>query len=109
MHLSMKFELPVTIKKKTKWYVACCPILDVYSQGETEKKATANLVEALKLFFISCIERGTLDAAMKECGFKLIKQHDVKEAKEKSPYKGTKFINVPIPFQATGCIGECHV
>ena len=109
MLIEMKFALPVTVKKKTKWYVACCPILDVYSQGETEKKATANLVEALKLFFISCIERGTLDAAMKECGVKLIKHHDVKEVKERLSYKGTKFINVPIPFQATGCLSECHV
>ncbi|MEW6584496.1 MAG: type II toxin-antitoxin system HicB family antitoxin [Nitrospirota bacterium] len=103
--IELKFELPVTIKKRTKWYVACCPILDVCSQGETAKKAEANLVEALKLFFISCIERGTLDAVMKECGFKLIKQRDRKEILH---HRGTKFINVPIPFQATGCLSECR-
>lgn len=50
-------------------FVSHCPALDVYSQGDTEKDARTNLVEALQLFVESCYERGTLDAVMKERGF----------------------------------------
>jgi len=32
-------KLPIKIDKERKWYTASCPILDVYSQGETETKA----------------------------------------------------------------------
>jgi len=39
-------------------YVASCPAPDVFSQGETEKKAEKNLKETLCLFLTSCIERG---------------------------------------------------
>ena len=63
-------RLPYTLKRKKNYFVSLCPILDVYSQGETEKIAKKNLVDALFLFFASCIERGTLDDVFKECGFK---------------------------------------
>jgi len=59
-------QLPFKITKRAKWFLATCPILDVHSQGETEKKAKENLVEALSLFFISCFERRTLDAVLKK-------------------------------------------
>jgi predicted RNase H-like HicB family nuclease len=61
--------LPFKIVKRSKWFVASCNMLDVHSQGETEKKAFENLKEALELFLISCFERGTLEAVLKECGF----------------------------------------
>ena len=48
-------KLPLKITRKKKWFVASCPILDVHSQGDTEKKARKNLSEALSLFFISCL------------------------------------------------------
>lgn len=31
-------KLPYTLKKRKKYVLATCPILDVHSQGETEKK-----------------------------------------------------------------------
>ena len=43
-------------------YVSYWPTLDVYSQGDTEHEAEANLAEAIQLFIASCEERGTLDA-----------------------------------------------
>jgi predicted RNase H-like HicB family nuclease len=63
-------KLPCKITKCEKWFLATCPILDVHSQGETEKKAKKNLIEALFLFSISCFERGTLDTVLKDCGFR---------------------------------------
>jgi predicted RNase H-like HicB family nuclease len=63
------FKFPTTLVKRSKWYLACCPALDVCSQGGTEDEARANLAEALKLFIISCLKRKTLDAVIDECVF----------------------------------------
>jgi len=70
--MSVNLKLPFEISKKEKWFVASCPVLDVFSQGYTEEEAKSNLSEALSLFFSSCIDRGTLSDVLKECGFKPI-------------------------------------
>lgn len=36
--MRMDIKLPAKIQKKGKWHVASCPILDIFTQGETEKK-----------------------------------------------------------------------
>ncbi len=69
-------KLPIQITKKTKWFVASCPALDVASQGETEEEARKNIAEALFMFLGSCFERGTLDAVLKQCGFRPVMEQD---------------------------------
>ena len=101
VHFSM--HLPVKVTQKEKWYLSSCPILDVHSQGETEKIAREKLIEALSLFFVSCFERGTLDAALKECGFKPANQ------KVEPPASPEEFIDVPIPFYINdNDLNRCH-
>jgi predicted RNase H-like HicB family nuclease len=85
-------KLPFRIKKSGKYYISDCPILDVYSQGNTEEEAKVNLIDALSLFFISCYERGTLDSVLKECGFEATKPS---KKKRKIDFN---YIDVPIPF-----------
>ncbi len=89
LDIELKFRLPVKFTKKRKWYVASCPVLDVASQGETEKKARDNLVEALTLFLTTCIEIGTLNGVLKQCGFKSGEAKRLK-TKEKN------YINIPL-------------
>lgn len=67
--IEIKFKLPYKIRKRARYFVATCPILDVASQGPTEHTAKRNLLEALQLFLLSCLERGVLDQVLKECGF----------------------------------------
>lgn len=92
-------KVPCEIVKKAKWYLACCPVLDVHSQGETKEKAKTNLREAVSLFLISCFERGVLDAALKDCGFT-----PSKEPATKGPSIAVRekiheeYLDVPIPF-----------
>ena len=98
MEIAVEFtaQLPIKFTHRKNWVVASCTILDVHSQGENERKAKKNLAEALSLFFISCFERGTLDAVLKQCGFKarrLPPKPAAKPALAKENY-----INVPIPF-----------
>lgn len=52
-------------------WIAGCPSLNVYSQGTSEKDARQSLRTATELWLESCLERGTLQAAMQELGFRL--------------------------------------
>jgi predicted RNase H-like HicB family nuclease len=100
-------HLPVKFTKRKTWVLASCPILDVHSQGASLKEAKKNLAEALKLFFVSCFERGTLDAALKECGFKAIRQLTI-SSKKPVDQRGD-YIDVPIPFVVEQKTGDsCH-
>lgn len=95
MKLPVQFnmQLPVKITKKEKWYVSSCPVLDVYSQGDTLENAKKNLIEALSLFLISCFERGTLDAVLQDCGFRPVTSGRLSIRTQPDDY-----INVPLPF-----------
>ena len=97
MEITVQFsaKLPVKFTKRKNWVVASCPILDVHSQGETERKARKNLAEALSLFFVSCFERGTLDSVLKDCGFMAVRPPT---PPTKSRLSREDYINVPIPF-----------
>ena len=100
-------KLPIKFTKRKKWVVASCPVLDIHSQGESERKAKKNLEEALSLFFISCFERETLDAVLKQCGFKAI--HPPITPRKKAIVSRGDYINVPIPFLVTQTTNtECH-
>jgi predicted RNase H-like HicB family nuclease len=98
-----QITLPAKIKKKKDRFVSSCDVLDINSQGYSEEEARKNLVQAIQLFFISCYERGTLDEALKECGF----QASRSPAK---PVGETRFVTVPIPFTTRShCVRECRV
>ena len=43
--------LTVVIHREDRYYVALAPDIDIASQGETIEEATANLKEALELYF----------------------------------------------------------
>jgi predicted RNase H-like HicB family nuclease len=36
--MAVKIPLPVVIAKEGKWFVAACPVLDIATQGRTEKE-----------------------------------------------------------------------
>ncbi len=48
-----KFQFTALIEKEGDGYVSLCPELDIASQGETVEEASANLKEAVELFFES--------------------------------------------------------
>jgi len=90
-------KLPCKLTKRKNWILASCSVFDVHSQGETETQAKKNLAEALSLFLISCYERGTLDAVLKQCGFKAI-QKDSAVQKHTLPRAPKDYVTVPLPF-----------
>lgn len=96
-------RLPFFVKEEDNMHVSCCPVLDVWSQGETEAKAKENLIEAVRLFLEDCFERSTLDKVLKDCGFvpmrKRAKPQELKPEKE---------IQVPLPFIIDQQLAQCR-
>ena len=62
-------RLPAWFHRDGRQWLAWCPEIDVMTQGPTRKGSLESLREAVELWFESCIERGVLDAALKEVGF----------------------------------------
>jgi len=42
-----KVPVPILITKEGKWFVASCPILDIATQGKTEKEVKENMIELI--------------------------------------------------------------
>ena len=40
-------SFPVLISKEGRWVVACCPILDIATQGRTEEEVKENMVDLI--------------------------------------------------------------
>ena len=49
--LNKKFQFTAVIEKENEGYISLCPELDIASQGDTVEEASANLKEAVELFF----------------------------------------------------------
>ena len=102
--VTLEVSLPMTIKKKANYFVSSCPVLDVWSQGETKEKAIENLREALQLFLLDCFERGTLDKVLKESGFSV--SDNLSRVKKKADLGHE--IDVPLPFVIDHHLTRCH-
>jgi len=83
--ISIKASLVADIyKEKPGMYVSYCAALDLYSMGDTAEEAEKNIIEATEAFIESCVKRDTLNAVLKECGFRAV---DAKPAKKKAAQK----------------------
>ena len=90
--VQVEFTVPAEVREEGAYFIAVCPPLDVFSQGETEESALVNLAEALQLFIESCYERGTLEQVLKDCGFRPDNSREYKES--------GRMVRVPLPLVA---------
>ena len=44
--------LPVVISREGRWFVAACPLLDLATQGETEKEVRDNIHDLIEEYFL---------------------------------------------------------
>lgn len=95
MQASMEFKLPARVRKKGKWFISSCDLLDVHSQGHTREHAESNLKDALATFLTSCYERGTLDAVLREAG---LVAATGRPGKPRAAIRGVTEVRVPLPF-----------
>lgn len=107
LRLELKLKLPFKLIKRKNWYVASCPALDVASQGETPAKAKKNLIEALSVFFVTCIEQDTLTEVLKECGFMSVQLPSIK--KKSNVASKADYVDIPLYLLASQtCQDRCH-
>ena len=45
--MTIQVPLPIIISKENKWFVASCPILDIATQGKTEKEVKENMEDLI--------------------------------------------------------------
>lgn len=62
-------HLSAYVHEEDGLWVAGCPSLDVFSQGDSVEDAKASLQEAVELWIDSCLERNTLSKALRELGW----------------------------------------
>ena len=101
--IKVRVKLPYKIREENNWYISCCFPLDIHAQGRTEKEAIKQLKEAVELFLTSCIEMGTLENVLKECGLTL-----AKSKKPLTSFQNQPTINIPLSL-ITENNKECHV
>jgi predicted RNase H-like HicB family nuclease len=49
--MAIKIPLPVVIAKEGKWFVATCPVLDIATQGKTEKEVKEMMEDLINEYF----------------------------------------------------------
>ncbi|MCP6725941.1 hypothetical protein NL526_28180, partial [Klebsiella pneumoniae] len=54
-----------------------------------------NIAEALTMFLRSCVERGTLDDVLRQCGFKSVAELD-HEIESIEPSDGQEYVDIPL-------------
>jgi predicted RNase H-like HicB family nuclease len=75
--ISLEIRLRAFVRRETRnRWIAVCPKLDVVTQGTSIEDAQRSLDEAVQLWFEDCIERGTLEQALRECGFHVATRDD---------------------------------
>jgi len=45
--MTVQLPLPILITKENKWFVASCPILDIATQGKTEREVKENMADLM--------------------------------------------------------------
>lgn len=68
--VDVKIQLSCYVRREADHWLSVCPRLDVASQGDSEQQAMDAIHEALGLWFESCLDRGVLDQALSELGFR---------------------------------------
>jgi predicted RNase H-like HicB family nuclease len=66
---TQEIKLLVSFMKEGDRVIAYSPALDLSTHGRTLSEAQKNFQEAFDLWMESCIEMGTLDAALKSLGW----------------------------------------
>lgn len=81
--VAISMSLICTVKQETRGrWVAGCSQLDLFSQGKTKEEAKCSLQEAIEIWVDDCLERGTLDQALREVGFRRVHPKSIQPGDE---------------------------
>ena len=102
--VDLKIKLETHTRQDGDVWVANYPSLDVFGQGASPDKAFASLRTAIELWFESCIERGVLEEALGEAGFKPLGIGSAAGTAAPSP----SLLEVSIPCVAQSFVPPVH-
>jgi len=68
----IKFNLPVSILKENKSFVAYTPALDLSTSGQSYAEVKKRFEEIVSIFFEELVKKGTLEEVLRELGWKKI-------------------------------------
>ncbi len=95
---NLEIKIPIQIIKEDKIFVAYTPALDLCTQGDTYEETEKMLAEIIHIFFEECIERGTIEQVLTECGWTRVspKKEWIPPSREVIAEKNESF-TVPCP------------
>jgi hypothetical protein len=68
----LQFNLPVSILKEGKKYVAYTPALDLSTSGDNYEQAKKRFEEIVNVFFEEIIKKGTIEDVLTDLGWKKV-------------------------------------
>ncbi|OGM94780.1 hypothetical protein A2524_02745 [Candidatus Wolfebacteria bacterium RIFOXYD12_FULL_48_21] len=71
--VNLQMQLPVSILREGKLFVAYTPALDLSTAGKTHAEAQKRFQEAVEIFFAEISKRGTVDEVLGELGWQKVK------------------------------------
>jgi len=63
-------NVPVSFYQEGDAVIACCPVLDLVTCGDTFAEAEHNFNDALKVFVEECVSHGTLEKVLLSSGWR---------------------------------------
>ncbi len=93
--LRLKLDVAINVSQDADWWLASCPMLDIVSQGATEKESLRNLKEQVTLLFEYAAQKGSLVAMLKK-----------RLAERDRTAHVNRWIRVGLPSEIIGKLGD---
>ena len=71
-NVKLDFNLPVSIIKEGKSYIAYTPVLDLSTSGKNYEEVKKRFSEIVNIFFEEIIKKGTIENVLKDLGWKKV-------------------------------------
>jgi D-aminopeptidase len=71
-NIKLEFNLPISIIKEGKSYIAYTPALDLSTSAENYEQAKKRFSEIVNIFFEEIIKKGTLENVLGDLGWRKI-------------------------------------
>jgi len=93
---SITVSVPLIKYKRGDIYICYCPVLDLMTYSEDEKKLEGYIDETIRFFIERSIETNTLNIKLKKLGWKL----------SKGEISSPKQVNIPSNFWSDGIMSQ---
>ena len=72
--LKLNLQLPISIFREGKHFIAYTPVLDLSTSGKNYDEVKKRFKEAVSIFFEELVKKGTLDEVLESLGWQKIKK-----------------------------------